>query len=58
MPGCVQTPVAEIQEQLDLLGFARGWGSTAGRIKSTVDLMLELLQARLLVHRSFQEIRV
>ena len=40
----LQTPIGEVQERLDLLGLSRGWGNTVGRCKSTVILMLELLQ--------------
>ena len=40
----LQTPIGEVQERLDLLGLSRGWGSTVARCKSTVILMLELLQ--------------
>ena len=43
----LQTPIGEVQERLDLLGLSRGWGNTVGRCKSTVILMLELLQVHL-----------
>ena len=38
-------PTEKMQEELTSLGLLAGWGSTVGRCRSTVNLMLELLQA-------------
>ena len=41
----VQTPAAEVAEQLRELGFEAGWGSRLGRIRETMNLLLDILQA-------------
>ncbi|MFN7989269.1 MAG: sucrose synthase [Thermoanaerobaculia bacterium] len=39
------TPWAELDERLAGLGFAPGWGATAGRAAETMSLLIDLLEA-------------
>ncbi|GBG70160.1 hypothetical protein CBR_g6291 [Chara braunii] len=39
------TPVGSVATRLQELGFERGWGDTAGRIKDMVDMLSDLMQA-------------
>jgi len=40
-----QTPWAEFCEKLNALGFAPGWGNTAGRAIETMALLMDILEA-------------
>lgn len=41
----MQLPVAEVARELQDLGFERGWGSTVGRVRETMHMLLDLMQA-------------
>jgi len=40
-----ETPYRELEERLAGLGFAPGWGATAGRAAETMSLLIDLLEA-------------
>jgi sucrose synthase len=41
----VQTLHTEVAIKLQEMGFERGWGDTVGRIRETMHLLAEILQA-------------
>ena len=41
----MQMPVAEVARELQDLGFERGWGATVGRVRDTMHMLLDLMQA-------------
>ena len=38
-------PVAEVARELQDLGFERGWGASVGRVRESMHMLLDLLQA-------------
>jgi len=40
-----QVPYDEVAEQMQRLGFERGWGDTVGRARETLRLLADILQA-------------
>ena len=43
--GCLQAPVSEVAQKLRELGIEGGWGSTVGRIRSTMLMLGDIIQA-------------